>query len=445
MNTNIIRKNAAFFAKYTRDDINASIRSSKFHNELKEADIVPVHKKKSKLSKENYRPISILPNISKVYERCLYDQMSEFFDIFSKYQCGFRKGYSAQHCLLVMIEKWKKVVDNGGAFGALLTDLSKAFDCIPHDLIIAKLEAYGFQIDALRLVHDYLSNRKQRVKLNETFSSWRDIEYGVPQGSILGPLLFNTHLCDLFYFLDNLDIASYADDTTLFTVKENKESVVNALETLSQKIFKWFRTNFMKANSDKSHLLLSCNEPSTLVIDGSSIEINTEVLLGITIDKDLKFDDYVNNLCKKACQKLNALARLAPYMNVEIRRIVMKAFIESQFGYCLLVCMFHSRGINKKINRIHERVLRMTYNSKSSSFQDLLDKDNSVTIHHRNIRILAIETFKVLHGLSQALLNEVFVERNYNYNLRGNNFLNRRRVNSVIYGAESVSFLAPKI
>ena len=124
--------------------------------------------------------------------------MSEFFDnIFSKYQCGFRKGYSARHCLLVMIEKWKKVVDNESAFGTLLTDLSKAFDCIPHDLIIAKLEAYGFQIDALRLVYDYLSNRKQRVKLNVTFSSWRDIEYGVPQGSILGPLLFNIHLCNL--------------------------------------------------------------------------------------------------------------------------------------------------------------------------------------------------------------------------------------------------------
>ena len=114
-----------------------------------------------------------------------------------------------------MIEKWKKVVDNGGAFAALLTDLSKAFDCIPHDLIIAKLEPYGFQIDALKLVYDYLSNRKQRVKLNETFSSWRDIEYGVLQGSILRSLLFNIHLCDLFYFLDILDIASYADDTTL--------------------------------------------------------------------------------------------------------------------------------------------------------------------------------------------------------------------------------------
>ena len=106
--------------------------------------------------------------------------------------------YSAQHCLLVKIHKWKILVDNEGAFGALLVDLSKDFDCIPHDFIIAKLEAYGFQIDALRLVFDYLSNRKQRVKLNKTFSSWKDLEYGVPQRSILGQLLFSIHLCDLF-------------------------------------------------------------------------------------------------------------------------------------------------------------------------------------------------------------------------------------------------------
>ena len=132
-----------------------------------------------------------------------------------------------------MIEKWKKIVDNGGVFGALLNDLSKAFDCIPHDFIIAKLEAYGFHRDALKLIHDYLSNRKQRVKVNDTYSSWKDIFYGVPQGSILGPLLFNIHLCVLFYFLEDLDIASYADDTTIYTVNEKKESVISALETSS--------------------------------------------------------------------------------------------------------------------------------------------------------------------------------------------------------------------
>ena len=238
--------------------------------------------------------------------------------VFSKYQCGFRKGYSAQHCLLVMIEKWKKIEDRGGVFGALLTDLSKAFDCIPHDLIIAKLEAHGFQTDALNLVYDYLSKRKQRIKINETFSCWKDTEYGVAQGSIFGPLLFNMHLCDLFYFLQGLDIASYADDTTIYAVKENKESVINALEASSLPLFTWFNNNFMKANSDKSHILLSCSEPSAALIDGSSFESNTkEILLGITIDRGLKFDEHVNNLCKKACQKLNALVRLAPFMNVD--------------------------------------------------------------------------------------------------------------------------------
>ena len=194
-----------------------------------------------------------------------------------------------------MIEKWEKTVDNKGVFGALLTDLSKAFDCIPHDLIIAKLEVYGFHIDALKLIHDYLSNRKQRVKVNDTYSSWKDIFYGVPQGSILGPLLFIIHLCDLFYFLEDSDIASYADDATINTVNKKKESVISALETSSSLLFGWFNNNFMKANSDKSHLIMSSIEAITAVIDGLPIDSSkTEVLLGITIGHELKFDDHVN-------------------------------------------------------------------------------------------------------------------------------------------------------
>ena len=118
----------------------------------------------------------------------------------------------------------EKNCNDGGVFGALLTDLSKVFDCIPHDLIIAKLEAYGFHIDTLKLIHNYLSNRKQRVKVNDTYNSWKNISYGVPQGSIPSPLLFNIHLCDLFYFLEDLDIANYADDPTIYTVKEKKKS-----------------------------------------------------------------------------------------------------------------------------------------------------------------------------------------------------------------------------
>ena len=123
----------------------------------------------------------------------------------------------------------------------------------------------------------------------------------------------------------------------------------------------------------------------------------------------------------------------------------MKAFIELQFGYCPLVWMFHSRSLNNKINRIHERALRITYNDKSSSFQNLFEKDNSVTIHYRNIKILAIELYKFIQRLSPPVMNEIFVERNNNHSLRGNNVLTRRKVTSVRYGTETVSFLAPKI
>ena len=135
---------------------------------MKLDDVTPVYLKKSKNSKDKYRPVSILFNISKIYERCIYDQIQLFFDsLLSKYQCGFRRGYNAQHCLVSLIEKWKKSVDSGGAFGALRTDLSKTFDCLPHELLIFKLDPYDFDKSSLKLIHSYLSNRKQRVKINE--------------------------------------------------------------------------------------------------------------------------------------------------------------------------------------------------------------------------------------------------------------------------------------
>ena len=161
-----------------------------------------------------------------------------------------------------MLEKWKSVVDNKKTFGELLTDLSKAFNCLSHDLLIAKLNAYGFSLPALRLVQSYLTKRKQtenrkKTKINSEFSSWEEILFGVPQGSILGPLLFNIFLCDLFFVMNNVDFASYADDNTPYFIGKDLDDVISKLQNASKTLFQWFNDNQMKDNPDKCHFICS--------------------------------------------------------------------------------------------------------------------------------------------------------------------------------------------
>ena len=164
-----------------------------------------------------------------------------------------------------MIERWKKSLDSKGTFGPLLTHLSKAFDCIPHELMIAKLDAYGFDLKALILVFNYLRNRKKRFKTNSSYSDWSDLLFGVPQGSILGPLLFFIFICDLFYFEENVYIASYPNDNTPYCASHDLQTTINTLQDSSAKLFDWFSKNSMKANADKCHLLLSENIKHALI------------------------------------------------------------------------------------------------------------------------------------------------------------------------------------
>ena len=181
----------------------------------------------------------------------MYNQLYSYFDnILSQNQFGFRKGHSAQQCLLVMIEKFKEAIDKGHEFGALLTDLSKAFDCIDHKLLIAKLYSYGISLSSINLLSSYLSNRTQRIKINDCFSLRNEIEYGVPQGSILGPLLFNIDLIDLFFICENDDIASYADDATSYTCERDTPTVISDLQSNSEKLFNWFEKNHLKTNPE---------------------------------------------------------------------------------------------------------------------------------------------------------------------------------------------------
>ena len=181
----------------------------------------PTHKKECKIEKSNYRPIGILPNLSKIYERLLCDQMYTYFDkFFVKHQCGFRKGYNEQHYLLVMIEKMKEGRDKNNVCAAVLTDLSKAFDCLKHELLTAKLTKV--------------------TKVGSYYCEILDIIFGVPQGSILGPLLFNINIIDLFLIEHyRSDFSNYADNTTLYNCVNTFVEVISDLETIDN-LFDWF-------------------------------------------------------------------------------------------------------------------------------------------------------------------------------------------------------------
>ena len=190
-----------------------------------------------------------------------------------------------------------------------------------------------------------MSNRKQRIKINNVFSSWKDLILGVPQGSVFGPLLFNIYLNDLFFFLKDVGICNFADDIITYISDESLEKVLKSLEKNSMFAMPWFEDNFMKLNTDKCSLIVSGYKYEQVWTNiGKNLiwKSNDLKLLEVTIDRDLKFDKHVLKFCSKANQKLSAFSRIAKLLSFNKRRTLFQAFVESQFKYCPIVSMFHS-------------------------------------------------------------------------------------------------------
>ena len=191
--------------------------------------------------------------------------------------------------------------------------------------------------------------------------------YGIPQGSILGPLIFNIFLCDLIYLMEGVAVASSADDTTPYSATKTNDLTIKKIEHFFEVLFQWLDFNYMKINTEKSHILFSRNDNlSGNIDDNTIISENKNEQLGIILDSKLSFENHINNLCKKASQKLNALVRVTSYMCLKKKENSSESICNISFGYCPLVWMFHCRGLNNEINSLYKRALRITCGDKSS-------------------------------------------------------------------------------
>ena len=318
---------------------NACITTSSFPSEMKLADFSPILKKDDSLCKENYRSVNILTIVSKLFENIMSDQLTDYFrNLLCSSLSAYRKGYSCQHVILRLTKYWRQALDNGNTVGTIAMDLPRAFDKMSHALLIAKLNAYGLSEDARNLIINYLTNRRHKVKISGTWSHWATINRGVPQGSVLGPLLFNIFLNDLFYVNMTSEIANYANDNHLYYEDKCYNVLRNVLENDVLSATAWFDNNYMCANPDKfQSIILSRDGQQSLSIsvqDNTILSDTTIKVLGVTLDNKLKYDKHVSTLCMKASRQIDALKRNSKYLDEDCRILIFKSFISSNFDYC---------------------------------------------------------------------------------------------------------------
>ena len=376
------------------------------------------------MNRGNFRPVSILSILSKLYEGILNDQMLDHFrEIFDVLLSAYRRHYSCQTILLKFVGDLKSALDGGNKMGTVFMDLSKAFDCLPHGLLIAKLHAYNFSMFACELISNYLSNRQQCVKILNNCSTWRTLSKGVPQGSILGPLLFNVFMNDMFLFMKNCNFYNYAVDNFVSRSSPDVNVILSNFKNDCQIPLKWFDDNGVKANPSKFKFRIMSSEyiePQELMIsDDVCLQCQTDIkVLGVTIDHRLTFNEHIRVCTLKAARQLNALSRVSRYFDTKSKSILHNSFVASNFNYCPLVWHFCGVTNYNKLEKIQERALCILFNDYESDAHDLLDSIGGQTLALRRLKYMLLEVYKCIKKVNAPCLHNLVNSNTIPYQLR---------------------------
>ena len=437
--------------------INFSLKHGTFVDSAKISICTPVYKNPANGSRQNiplYRPLNICTSFSKILERYNLNSMIDHTNkILSKHITAYRKGHSCQQVLLKLTEDWRKLLDENKIAAGVLMDLSKAFDCLPHELLIAKLHAYGFSENTLSTLYSYLKKRKQAVNINGVWSEFLEILSGVPQGSILGPILFNIFINDFIYHIENTptDVYNFADDNTLTAFAERINDIKIKLEHGGSEALKWLEANNMIANPDKFKFIV-VKKPSqklediTINIGDHKINSSTNVdLLGLNIDEHLNFRNQIKNMCSKAGAKLNAIKRLTNSLKQCDRKLLVNAHVISQFNYSSIV--WHCCGLTEihKMEKLHERCIRFIYDEYNKNYFEILIENKLTTLYGKRMLAMCCEIFCTKNGLNAGYMKDLFKERPSKYPSRHPDNLFVPKANQVTYGYKSIRIQGPKI
>ncbi len=330
--------------------INQSLASGIFPDRLKLARVRPLFKKGDKQLITNYRPISILPVFSKIFERVVHTQLTNYFednDLFTKSQYGYRRGHSTELASLELTDRLYKHLGNDQVPFAIFLDLSKAFDTLNHTILLDKLEHYGIRGIAKKLLQSYLCNRTQFVQIKDTKSTIITLNIGVPQGSVLGPLLFNIYINDMKQSTNKFDCIHYADDTTLISTinyfSKSKKDISAAIDEELSKVNAWLLAQKLCLNISKTRCMLfhmpqKKVPPLTLSINNIAIE-NVKVFnyLGLMLDTNLKWNPHVQKVGNKISQINGVINKLKFEFPQRVLIMIYNSLIESHVNYCLIL------------------------------------------------------------------------------------------------------------